>query len=230
MNHLQPLIGYNNFCSRRPFYSLSVRHRRRIIAQLRRRPADVFSRTSSSIANSNAIPVSHDERQFECYISLSDTGDVEVDSMTYEAKAVTELINEPPTNYSNDIDEHSHNNSNSFGDDTSDDDCVLTFQEKLAACFVQSGISHTQGNAILKVLREHKCLAYLPKDIRTLIGTPCSSTKVKSAPPGEYLHVRIVVGITQSFRDVPTAAIPKILEIDLNTDGASLDKSGFDQI
>lgn len=230
MNHLQPLIGYNNFCSRRPFYSLSVRHRRRIIAQLRRRPADVFSRTSSSIANSNAIPVSHDERQFECYISLSDTGDVEVDSMAYEAKAVTELINEPPTNYSNDIDEHSHNNSNSFGDDTSDDDCVLTFQEKLAACFVQSGISNTQGNAILKVLREHKCLAYLPKNIRTLIGTPCSSTKVKSVPPGEYLHVGIVAGITQSLRDVPTAAIPKILEIDLNTDGASLDKSGFDQI
>jgi len=109
-------------------------------------------------------------------------------------------------------------------------DCVFTFQEKLAAYFVQSNISHTQGNAILKVLREHKCLAYLPKDIRTLIGTPRSSTKVKSVPSGEYLHIGIVTGITQSLRDVPIAAIPEILEIDLNTDDASLDKSGFDQI
>jgi len=44
---------------------------------------------------------------------------------------------------------------------------VFMFQEKLAAWFVQSNISHTQGNAILKVLREHKCLAYLRIDIRT---------------------------------------------------------------
>jgi len=201
---------------------------------LRRRSADAFLCTSSPIANSNAIPLTHDERQFECHIPLSDVGDV--DSMACETKA--KLINNPPTHYLNNSDEHGHNFGNessgnddsTFDDNISADDCVFTFQEKLAACFVQSNISHTQGNAILKVLREHKCLAYLPKNIRTLIGTPRGSTKIKSVPPGEYLHIGIVPGITQSLRDVPIAAIPKILEIDLSTDGASLDKSGFDQI
>ena len=51
-------------------------------------------------------------------------------------------------------------------------DSLKQFQNRLAACFVNTNISHSQGDKILSVLHSHSCFRLLPKSIKTLLHTP----------------------------------------------------------
>lgn len=101
-----------------------------------------------------------------------------------------------------------------------------TFRESLASCFVQNNLTHVQCNNILSVLRTHSCFSDLPKNVRTLIQTPRDKVFISTVEPGEYIHFGLEEGIVEVLLQFPITSLPSELEIDFNTDGCNLDKSG----
>lgn len=103
---------------------------------------------------------------------------------------------------------------------------VDLFQDQLATLFTDNNISHVQGNNILALLRTHHCFLYLPKDVRTLLHTPTKSVKLFRVEPGEYLHLGFEPALINCLRSTSSSSISRNLQVDFNTDGATLDKSG----
>lgn len=114
--------------------------------------------------------------------------------------------------------------SSSFFDTTFTE--LSPFRERLASCFTDNNLTHIQCNNILSLLRTHPCFHTLPKDIRTLLNTPRNRAVIFTVEPGEYIHFNMETKIIQYLMSVPSAIIPNQLEIDINTDGCTLDKSG----
>lgn len=114
--------------------------------------------------------------------------------------------------------------SSSFFDTTFTE--LSPFHERLASCFIDNNLTHIQCNNILSLLRTHPCFHTLPKDIRTLLNTPRNRAVIFTVEPGEYIHFNMEAKIIQYLMSVPSAIIPNQLEIDINTDGCTLDKSG----
>ncbi|XP_067205232.1 uncharacterized protein [Linepithema humile] len=104
------------------------------------------------------------------------------------------------------------------------------FQKSLASAFIKCNLTQTQGNIILNTLRSHECHSFLPKDTRSLLNTPRESIPVRTMYPGQYLHIGFEVAINNILKEIPPNQIPLVLEIDWNTDGASLNKTGKKQI
>lgn len=102
----------------------------------------------------------------------------------------------------------------------------LSFCERLSSCFVNNNLTHVQCNNILSVLRMHPCFSTLPKDVRTLLHTPRNRVIVSKIEPGEYIHFDLETKIIQYLTNVSSAVNIDHLEIDFNTDGCALDKSG----
>lgn len=113
---------------------------------------------------------------------------------------------------------------------TSDKDPAHTFRESLASAFIKGNLTHAQGNIILKTLRSLSYLAYFPQDTRTLLNTPRVAPQVRRIYPGEYLHIGFEKVLIRILQKTPSHLIPDLLNIDLNTDGARLNKSGNLQI
>lgn len=111
----------------------------------------------------------------------------------------------------------------SFFEDTS---IQLSFRERLASCFVDNNLTHVQCNNILSLLRTHLCFSNLPKDVRTLIDTPCRHVVVSNVEPGEYVYFDLARTLVQTLSNISFASKINKLELDVNTDGCSLDKSG----
>ncbi|XP_070158764.1 uncharacterized protein [Polyergus mexicanus] len=101
-----------------------------------------------------------------------------------------------------------------------------SFRERLASCFVDNNLTHAQGNNILSLLRTHSCFYNLPKDVRTLLHTPRNCIAVSIVEPGEYIHFDLESSIIRCLMCVSSLSIVDQLEIDFNTDGCALDKSG----
>jgi hypothetical protein len=78
-------------------------------------------------------------------------------------------------------------------------------------------------------MRSLPYLAYLPRDTRTLLGTPRVGPQVCSIDPGEYLYIRFEKSLTRIFQKTAPHCIPDVLEIDWSTD-AKLNKSDYMQI
>jgi len=79
-----------------------------------------------------------------------------------------------------------------------------------------------QINSILSVLRQHKCLARLPKDARSLLKTPRRSRTVH---PGEYIHIGIKSNILNMLLKTADTDIPSIILFDFSTDEANIYKN-----
>ncbi|XP_076660386.1 uncharacterized protein LOC143363725 [Halictus rubicundus] len=105
----------------------------------------------------------------------------------------------------------------------------VSFRDRLASCFVDNNLTHTQGNNILSLLRTHSCFSSLPKDIRTLIGTPCTSVVTSVVEPGEYVHFDVELKIVKQLSQC-SPVIPGELQLDFHVDGCSLDNSNTIQI
>jgi len=102
------------------------------------------------------------------------------------------------------------------------------FHKRLASCFVNNDLTHIQGNNILRLLRTHSCFSTLPKDVRTLLNTPRNDIVVSTVEPGEYIHFDLEESINQCLTRIsPIPVIVNHLEIDFNTDGCTLYKSGI---
>lgn len=95
--------------------------------------------------------------------------------------------------------------------------------------FLQANLTHTQGNLVLKTLRQFPFNHdYLPKDQRTLLRTPTiiASTLVQPIAGGEYLHIGFRSTLLKKLESLPPNTLPEIIEIDFSTDGAQLHHSG----
>ncbi|XP_032687481.1 uncharacterized protein LOC116851797 [Odontomachus brunneus] len=110
----------------------------------------------------------------------------------------------------------------------------LSFTEILASCFVDSNtltlLTHNQGNSVLAILRTHTCFINLPKDVRTLLNTPRHRVVLCTVEPGEYIHFDLEIALVESLCNAPFVSRIGELELDFNTDGCTLDKSGTVQI
>jgi len=105
---------------------------------------------------------------------------------------------------------------------------VSSFHKHLASCFVNNDLTHIQGNNILHLLRTHSCFSTLPKDVRTFLNTPRNDIVVSTVEPGEYIHFDLEESINQCLTRIsPIPVIVNHLEIDFNTDGCTLYKSGI---
>ncbi|XP_074096748.1 uncharacterized protein LOC141525944 isoform X2 [Cotesia typhae] len=88
-----------------------------------------------------------------------------------------------------------------------------------------NGINQTQSRALLRVLRTHPHLLFLPKDPRALMKTSREKVEPKIVPPGEYLHIGLEFKLQSMLSQVPIESIPNKLIIDFSTDGADLNKN-----
>lgn len=102
----------------------------------------------------------------------------------------------------------------------------VDFSDALASVYADTNVNHVQGDAILKVLRTHKCLSFLPKTTRTLLGTPRIPSKLRDVSPGQYLHVGFENAVIATLSTTEVDLIPRELEIDFSTDGALGDNEG----
>ncbi|XP_076647790.1 uncharacterized protein LOC143356191 [Halictus rubicundus] len=105
----------------------------------------------------------------------------------------------------------------------------VSFRDRLASCFVDNNITHTQGNNILSLLRTHSCFSGLPKDIRTLISTARTSVITSVVEPGEYVHFNVELEIIKQLSKC-SPVIPGELQLDFHVDGCTLDRSNRIQI
>lgn len=130
--------------------------------------------------------------------------------------------------------ERCHRDGSSSSDDDDDND---HFEENIASlarrrmknAFLSAGLTHKQGNIILKALRENPFNHhYLPKDTRTVLDTPTfvASRFVQEVAGGEYLHIGFKYCILKKLELIPDDEIPEVLIIDFSTDGGALDNEG----
>ncbi|XP_032690600.1 uncharacterized protein LOC116853586 isoform X1 [Odontomachus brunneus] len=99
----------------------------------------------------------------------------------------------------------------------------------LKNAFLAANIKHTQGNILLKILREHPFnLGFLPKNVRTLLQTPTAPAiaHVQRIPGGEYLHIGLKYILKKKLENFTAEMLPESVEIDFSTDGAQLSNSG----
>lgn len=242
-NHSQSNI--KNYGSRKPFYLVSARYKQRIANEVKRlhnetgldnllvnhgdepRITGNFHIEEPTVVDPLDDPSSSNVQSFSD--NVVESGQFNDALKEIEHSIVSNNINNDAIfEYSSESEHESADDSSSYSD--GHDNCEFTFKERLAKCFKQFGINQVQGNAILSTLRTHNCFSYLPKDVRTLFGTPRTSAEIRTVEPGEYLHIGFETGITQTLRDIPKTVIPNTLRIDVSTDGASLDKDGKIQI
>lgn len=100
-----------------------------------------------------------------------------------------------------------------------------SFRDRLASCFLNNNLTHVQCNSLLSLLRSHSCFSALPKDARTLLNTPRKCVSVSTVEPGEYIHFDVESEIIKNLSHVSLTSI-NVLELDFNTDGCALDRSG----
>jgi len=103
----------------------------------------------------------------------------------------------------------------------------------LKSTILAVNLKHTQGNILLKMLREFPFnLQCLPKDMRTLLQTPTdvhSTRFIQRIAGGEYLHLGLKCTLIKKLKSLPVHTLPKTIEIDFSTDGVQIHNSNTGQ-
>lgn len=243
---MKSVSKYKVSCGRKPVSQLLYRQRRRILLQLgiRKRQSEKQkdNQSSSSLHNyiDSNLTITHNSAAEDSLLSkslnashsvsrhkISESGDANLVLQSL----VSSVCNSEsqPSASSNSSVAHKEETIGFSSDDT-DEESRHLFSQLLRQCFIDNNISHTTGNNILKVLRTHSCFSSLPKDSRTLLKNPRIQIELSIVEPGEYVHFGFEKGVIESLEKIQSTLIPKILEIDFNTDGGALDKSGNSQI
>lgn len=100
------------------------------------------------------------------------------------------------------------------------------FTSALRNVFVVHNITHVQGDAILRILRSHHCLSYLPRLTRTFLQTPKNSNyNIIPLGSGQYVHIGFETTLQNRLICIPVNQLPTEIIIDISTDGAILNGS-----
>lgn len=232
---------------RKPLKELSARQRSAIFRDIRYNP---LSERVSSL--SSALPEHHLSAEIPPIRSEN------ANTSDYPPRPVANvpiLPNEPnPADHlsiADDDDELGNESSDDtlladeFGNDSSDDDhlsqCSFesigavavdrqNFRRELASWVQENSINGVASDKLLHILRAHSCFSDLPKSTKTLLSTPRKSTVLLDVPPGEYLYFGLEAAILSILEITDDDDIPESLEIDISTDGATLDNSRKNQI
>ncbi|XP_070169777.1 uncharacterized protein [Polyergus mexicanus] len=206
--------------SRKSLHRLSVRQRSRVMSEIRNNLRLLLSPkvAAAAAANNNKS-------------NISSSFIVECSSFPECPSSVINDICNIRDNMHTESDESSFSSISDASDAASSFFNFTTqtepsFRERLASCFVDNNLTHAQGNNILSLLRTHSCFYNLPKDVRTLLHTPRNCIAVSIVEPGEYIHFDLESSIIRCLMCVSSLSIVDQLEIDFNTDGCALDKSG----
>lgn len=204
--------------ARKPFHELSSRQQSKIKAELRY----LRSSVESNIESQMEINVQQDNDAMR-YSPLSDATD---GAAALLSEQVDHVVLEDEGDFCQRIEESSESDSSTSDEFSDVVEEKPMFRDELAKCFAGQRITHVQGNAILKVLRSHKCHSNLPKDTRTLLQTPRNRIQTVPMGSGEYLHIGFESGILRALSGLHNESIPAVLEIDISIDGGTLDRSG----
>ncbi|CAH0552611.1 unnamed protein product [Brassicogethes aeneus] len=105
-----------------------------------------------------------------------------------------------------------------------------SYQNFLAKEMLKAKMSHVQVKCVLRIMRMHECLKYLPADSRTLLGTPRVSPNIYLVLPGEYLHIGVEKALKISLSSYEVDNISETLLVDIHLDGAQVHKVGTEKI
>lgn len=107
-----------------------------------------------------------------------------------------------------------------------------SFRDALRQWAVEHNIKRNALTGLLKLLKSQAELSQLdlPRDARTLLGTPCTESKypVTVLQPGEYCHFGLAAGLRHSLRAVKQ--LPGVVSLTVNVDGLPLAKSSKMQL
>ena len=136
-----------------------------------------FPETNTAFcASSMGDPYSSFELDFSLEHSFSSGG--EVDSYAMDDPSDESVVNDEDCNLS----DHSSSSSSSLCDDA-DWKENKRFKSKLSDLLVDLDMPRTHINRLLKFLRKHKSLKFLPSDYRSLLKT-MRNVETKKVPPG----------------------------------------------
>jgi len=217
----------NKKCSKRrkPILQLEQQRRSRLLFLIRK----FYQRTSNEQLRTI--------EQFTPSVDVVDDKDIHTNEVVFhnvelrsEQNVSSDSVMYVENEDNNEVNLSTVDNDCSTIDDVSMNNIDQVFQKSLASAFIKCNLTHTQGNVILNTLRSHKCHSFLPKDTRSLLNTPRVSIPVRKMYPGEYLYIGFEVAINNILKETLPNQIPSVLEIDWNTDGANLNKTGKMQI
>lgn len=87
----------------------------------------------------------------------------------------------------------------------------------------ENNITHIAVKNLLNILNPF-VNQYLPKDPRTLLGTP-KSTNIRNIGSGTYSHLGVEIGLINQLKLIPTSLIPTVIFLDYSVDGVPISKS-----
>lgn len=120
--------------------------------------------------------------------------------------------------------QEAESNSDSDDNDFNVKEDMTDFRDDLKSWAIQFQIKHAALNSLLTLLKSHIADNVLPKDARTLVGTPRNTnTSADISVGGEYWHygLRKVLNDTLSSYD----KLPSKLSLNVNIDGLPTFKS-----
>ncbi|KAF4529939.1 hypothetical protein B566_EDAN016850 [Ephemera danica] len=124
------------------------------------------------------------------------------------------------------------------GDDDPDDDgdagILLDnraeLQNKLALWILKNNVSREATAELLSIVRSSPDFRYLPKTRQSLVHTSRDSVVLQDMPPGKYYHFGLEQGLLDAFLEsYLDLANGETVQVMVNCDGVSLNKSNFEQ-
>ena len=119
-----------------------------------------------------------------------------------------------------------------WGQDLANDMLILeeqpspedNFKSNIARWAVECKIPRTHLNKLLKILRLHPHLDYLPTDHRSILKSLRRVETIKLSP-GKYYHFNLPNCLSRVLECVPQSVIPRKISIHVNVDGLPMCKS-----
>lgn len=102
------------------------------------------------------------------------------------------------------------------------------FCRTLGHWVVESNVPRVHVGKLLKCIRPHFDLSFLPRDYRTLLKTQRKVT-LKEMPPGHYFHFGLIKYLFEFLNSLSPTQIPLCIELCVNVDGIPLYKSSRSQ-
>lgn len=204
--------------------------------QLRRLKAQ-RSKTDNCLSSSNVVSeeiiLSETNVEFEALVQKISMSDEETGFQTTSNLLIEETI---PSNNELESDEESEfwDKLNLYSDDEEEEEkeeviAELTLWEKVANWALRNAKNRSSVNEILEIFRDSGH-TNLPKDARTLLGTPRICSNIVPCGSGSYLHYGLQRALCELLHRIDQNIVPSNILLDINVDGLPLTRSSKSQL